>query len=241
MRLKREELLMKLGAARSHAPKARRLIEIDVAESDASFSYRLGRAKLKKVRWREGRYLLRTNLTEQDPVKLWNYYLQLVAVEEALKNLRGDLAIRPIHHQLESRIEAHIFIAFLAYCLHATLGCRLKALAPGLTSRSVLDKFAAVQMIDVHIPATDGRELLLTRYTDPEKELNLLLAKLKLVLPQQPPPDITASEAAYATPCSQSDSLANPVRLVRGQYNPNDRSYCESRPKQRRQRKREPA
>ena len=194
MRLKREELLMKLGAARSHAPKARRLIEIDVAESDASFSYRLGRAKLKKVRWREGRYLLRTNLTEQDPVKLWNYYLQLVAVEEALKNLRGDLAIRPIHHQLESRIEAHIFIAFLAYCLHATLGCRLKALAPGLTPRSVL------QMIDVHIPTTDGRELLLTRYTEPEKELNLLLAKLKLVLPQQPPPKITASEAAPAPP-----------------------------------------
>jgi transposase len=200
MQLKREELLMKLGAARSHAPKAWRLIEIEVAESDASFSYRLNRAKLKKVRRREGRYLLRTNLTEQDPVKLWNYYLQLVAVEEAFKNLKGDLAIRPIHHQLESRIEAHIFIAFLAYCLHATLGCRLKALAPGLTPRSVLDKFAAVQMIDVHIPTTDGRELLLTRHTEPEKELNLLLAKLKLVLPQQPPPKITASDAAPATP-----------------------------------------
>ena len=171
-----------------------------MAESEASFSYRLNRAKLKKVRRREGRYLLRTNLTEQDPVKLWNYYLQLVVVEEAFKNLKGDLAIRPIHHQLEARIEAHIFIAFLAYCLHAALGCRLKALAPGLTPRSVLDKFAAVQMIDVHIPITDGRELLLTRYTEPEKELNLLLAKLKLVLPQQPPPKITASEAVPATP-----------------------------------------
>jgi hypothetical protein len=138
--------------------------------------------------------LLRTNLTEQEPVRLWNYYLQLVAVEEAFRNLKVDLAIRPVHHQLESRIEAHIFIAFLAYCLHATLGCRLKALAPGLTPRSVL------QMIDVHIPTTDGRELLLTRYTEPEKELNLLLAKLKLVLPQQPPSKITASEAAPAPP-----------------------------------------
>jgi hypothetical protein len=112
MPLKREELLMKLGAARSHAPKVWRLIEIEVAESGASFSYRLNRAKLKKVR-REGRYLLRTNLSEQDPVKLWEYYLQLIAVKEAFKNLKGDLAIRPIHHQLE----AHIFIAFLAYCL----------------------------------------------------------------------------------------------------------------------------
>src|SRR5215813_9633803 len=200
MQLKREELLMKLGAARSHAPKAWRLIEIEVDEKDASFSYRLNRSKLKKVRRREGRYLLRTNLTEQDPVKLWEYYLQLVAVEEAFKNLKGDLAIRPIYHKLESRIEAHIFIAFLAYCLHVTVGCRLKALAPGLTPRSVLDKFAAVQMIDVHIPTTDGRELLLTRYTEPEKELNLLLGKLKLVLPDQPPPKISVTETGSATP-----------------------------------------
>ena len=196
MQLKREELLMKLGAARSQAPKAWRLIELEVDEKDASFSYRLNRAKLKKVRRREGRYLLRTNLTEQDPVKLWEYYLQLVAVEEAFKNL----AIRPIYHKLEWRIEAHIFIAFLAYCLHVTLGCRLKALAPGLTPRSVLDKFAAVQMIDVHIPTTDGRELLLTRYTEPEKELNLLLGKLKLVLPEQPPPKISVTETGSATP-----------------------------------------
>ena len=152
------------------------------------------------MRRREGRYLLRTNLTEQDPVKLWEYYLQLVVVEEAFKNLKGDLAIRPIYHKLESRIEAHIFIAFLAYCLQATLGCRLRALAPGLTPRSVLDKFAAVQMIDVHIPTTDGRELLLTRYTEPEKELNLLLGKLKLVLPDQPPPKISVTETRSATP-----------------------------------------
>ena len=101
-------------------------------------------------------------------------YLQLVAVEEAFKNLKGDLAIRPIFHQLEARIEAHIFIAFLAYCLHVTLARRLHALAPGLTPRGVLEKFAAVQMIDVHMPTTDGRELILTRYTQPEPELTLL-------------------------------------------------------------------
>jgi transposase len=194
MQLTREELLMKLGAARSQSRAAWRLVVIEVAEKDASFSYKLDRDKLRKVRRREGRYLLRTNLTEQDPAKLWNYYLQLVAVEEAFKNLKGDLALRPIHHQREERIEAHIFIAFLAYCLHATLRCRLQALAPGLTPRSVLDKFAAVQMIDVHIPTTDGRELLLERYTEPERDLKLLLAELKLVLPEQPPPKIMASE-----------------------------------------------
>jgi hypothetical protein len=194
MQLTREELLMKLGAARSQSRAAWRLVVIEVAEKDASFSYKLDRDKLRKVRRRESRYLLRTNLTEQDPAKLWSYYLQLVAVEEAFKNLKGDLALRPIHHQREERIEAHIFIAFLAYCLHATLRCRLQALAPGLTPRSVLDKFAAVQMIDVHIPTTDGRELLLERYTEPERDLKLLLAELKLVLPEQPPPKITAPE-----------------------------------------------
>ena len=105
----------------------------------------------------------------------------------------GDLAIRPVFHQLEARIEAHVFIAFLAYCLHVTLARRLHALAPGLTPRSVLEKFAAMQMIDVHLPTTDGRELVLTRYTEPEAELRLLLQKLKLELPAQPPPRITAA------------------------------------------------
>src|SRR6202047_3305750 len=143
MRLTREELLMKLGAARAKAPTAWRLVEIEVTSRGATFSYRLDRNKLRKARRREGRYLARHNLHEQHPAKLWTYYLQLVVVEEAFKNLKGDLAIRPIFHQHEHRIEAHIFIAFLAYCLHVTLHRRLHALAPGLTPRSVLDKFSA--------------------------------------------------------------------------------------------------
>jgi hypothetical protein len=200
MRLKREELLMKLGAARQKAPTAWRQVAIDVDPRSPVFTYRLDRNKLRTARRREGRYLLRTNLTEHDPTKLWNYYLQLVTVEEAFKNLKGDLAIRPIFHQDEARIEAHIFIAFLAYCLHVTLKRRLHALAPGLTPRSVLEKFAAVQMIDVHVPTTDGRELMLTRYTQPEPELSLLLDKLKLDLPAQPPPKISAAAATPASP-----------------------------------------
>jgi hypothetical protein len=200
MRLSREELLMKLGAARQRTPTAWRLVTIDVSANSAMFSYQLDRSKLRLTRRREGRYLLRTNLTEHDPAKLWAYYLQLVAVEEAFKNLKGDLAIRPIFHQDQPRIEAHIFIAFLAYCLHVTLKRRLHALAPGLTPRSVLEKFAAMQMIDVHVPTTDGRELLLTRYTQPEPELHLLLDKLKLELPAQPPPKITVAAADPSSP-----------------------------------------
>ena len=195
MRLTRDALLMKLGAAKTKTPSAWRLIEIEVAKDGASFSYRLDRAQLRRARRREGRYLLRTNLTGSDPAQLWQFYLQLVEVEAAFKTLKADLAIRPIFHQEERRIEAHIFIAFLAYCLHVTLGQQLKMLAPGLTPRSVLEKFAAVQMIDVHVPTTDGRELSLTRYTQPEPELKLLLEKLKLTLPAQAPPRITAQAA----------------------------------------------
>jgi Transposase DDE domain len=196
MEISREEMLMKLGAARAKAPAAWRLVEIEMDKESSMFLYTLNRKKLRTVRRREGRYLLRTNLTESDPALLWQYYVQLVAVEEAFKNLKGDLAIRPIFHQDERRIEAHIFIAFLAYCLYITLHRRLYALAPGLTARSALEKFAAVQMIDVHVPTTDGRELVLTRCTQPEPELQLLIQRLKLHLPPQPPPRIAAPALA---------------------------------------------
>src|ERR1700729_2983774 len=203
MNVKREEMLMKLGAARSKAPTAWRLVEVALDKESAALTFSLNRQKLRIARRREGRYLLRTNLTDKDPAVLWQYYVQLVAVEEAFKNLKGDLAIRPIFHHDESRIEAHIFIAFLAYALQVTLTRRLHALAPGLTARSALEKFAAVQMIDVHLPTTDGREIVLTRYTQPEPELQLLINQLKLTLPSQPPPKITAAALAQITPCSE--------------------------------------
>jgi hypothetical protein len=144
----------------------------------------------------EGRYLLRTNLTDDNPAQLWGYYLQLVAVEQAFKSLKDELGIRPVFHQLERRIEAHVFIAFLAYCLQVTLRQRLRAFAPGLTPRSAFETFATVQMIDVQVPTTDGREIILTRYTEPEPELKLLLGQLRLDLPAQPPPKITAGATA---------------------------------------------
>ena len=199
MKLTRDALLMKLGSAQSKAPAAWRLIDSAVNKEDGTLTYQLNRDQLRKVRRREGRYLLRTNLTETDPVKLWNHYLQLVMVEEAFRTLKGDLALRPIFHQEPARIEAHVFIAFLAYCLHVTLGLRLKLLAPGLTSRSALEKFGAMQMIDVRVPTTDGRQLSLTRYTQPEPELKLLLQRLKLTLPAQPPPKITSKQIAAAS------------------------------------------
>jgi transposase len=193
-----QKLLLKLGAAKGKYPAAWRLFDIVMPElkdpsAKVTFSFRLNRQKLRHVRRREGRYLLRTNLCGKEPAELWQFYIQLVEIEAAFKNLKDDLKLRPIHHQLQQRIEAHIFVAFLAYCLHVTLRARLRPLAAGLTPRSVLDKFAAIQMLDVKFPTTDGRTLILSRYTEPEPDHQLLLEQLKLTLPAQPPPRITAA------------------------------------------------
>jgi Transposase DDE domain len=200
MRLGREELLMKLGAARAKARPAWRLVDVEVGPSGTALSFTLNRNKLRQVRRREGRYLLRTNLCGRDPAELWQFYIQLVQIEAAFKNLKDDLQLRPIYHQLEQRIEAHIFVAFLAYCLHVTLRARLRPLAPGLTPRAVLDKLAAVQMLDVCFPTTDGRTLVLNRYTELNADQKLLVRQLNLDLPPQSPPRITAPGQLTLTP-----------------------------------------
>jgi transposase len=197
-----ETLLMKLGAAKAEAGRVWSLVEPKLPEAPrskkarqqrvAGFEFALRKDNLRQVFKREGRYLLRTNLQESDGAKVWAFYLQLVEVEEAFKNVKGDLCIRPIFHQVERRIEAHIFVCFLAYCLHVTLGHQLRAKAPGLTVRQVLEKFERMQMMDVYFPTTDGRELLFVRYTQPEKDQKLLLAQMNWELPPQSPPRITA-------------------------------------------------
>ena len=196
MKLTRDELLLKLGAARKEAGRVWGLVNIGIPKtheevSPKTFNFSLDKSKLRITRRREGQYLLRTNIRGEDPAVLWQHYMQLTEVEQAFKELKNDLSIRPIYHQRDDRIEAHIFIAFLAYCLSVTLKQKLKTLAPGLTSRAVIEKFRAMQMIDVHLPTTDGRVIKLSRYTQPEKDQRLLLRKLNLDLPQQPPPKIS--------------------------------------------------
>jgi transposase len=196
MELERDQLLLKLGAAKQQYPAAWRLVEVEVPAEGAAlqppnFKYELRKKKLRQVRKREGRYLLRSNLSAQEPEKLWQFYIQLTQVEAAFKDLKDDLALRPIYHSDEQRIEAHIFVSFLAYCLHVHLRARLRPLASGLTPRVVLDKFAAIQMLDVHFPTTDGRELIFRRYTQPEQDHKMILAQLGWELPPQSPPRIT--------------------------------------------------
>jgi hypothetical protein len=194
----RDQLLLKLGAAKKDAGQAYGLVEIQLPKPDQpvtpeTFTYSLRKDKLRVIRRREGQYLLRSNLVADDPALLWRCYMQLVEIEQAFKELKGDLAIRPIYHQLDCRIEAHIFVAFIAYCLQVTLKQRLRALAPGLTPRAVLEKFKTIQMVDVHLPTTDVRHIVLSRYTQPDTDQQILLQRLKLTLPPQPPPRITAA------------------------------------------------
>jgi len=189
--LTRDQLLEKLGAARDRAGRVVAGLVKTTVSAESQLTFTLDRARLRTVRQREGRYLLRTNLDADNPERLWRCYMQLVFVEEAFRTLKGDLGLRPIYHHKPKRIEAHLFVAFLAYCLSTTLRQRLKALAGGLMPRVVFEKLATLQLLDVRVPTTDGRELLLVRRTEPDRDVALLLARLNLILPPQSPPCIS--------------------------------------------------
>jgi transposase len=192
----RDQLLIRIGAAKKEAGSAFGFVTIQLPTKDQpvtrdTFRFQLNKDRLKEAERRDGYYLMRSNLTAEDPAVLWNLYVQLTQIESVFRSLKSDLGIRPIYHQKEDRIDAHIFIAFLAYCLQVTLKNRLMAYAPGLTPTAVLEKLGTIQMIDVCIPTCDGRWLILPRYTQPDDDLKLLLHHLHLELPSQPPPRIT--------------------------------------------------
>jgi transposase len=195
---KRDQLLMRVGAAKTEAGRAFGFVKINLPKAGQevtreTFTFQVDKTKLKEAQMRDGHYLLRTNLVAEDPAVLWDRYMQLVQIEAAFKCLKSELGIRPIYHQLEHRVEAHILIAFLAYCLTVTLKHRLQVHAPGLTPRAVLEKLAAIQTLDVWLPTTDGRYLVMPRYTEPEADLALLLHQLRIVLPKQPLPRLVAA------------------------------------------------
>jgi hypothetical protein len=199
----RDRLLMRIGAAKTEAGRAFGFVHLDVPGEQqpvtrTSFQFRVDQAKLRAAELRDGHYLLRSNLTAEDPAVLWTRYVQLIQIEAVFRSLKSELRVRPIYHQLEHRADAHILIAFLAYCLQVTLKNRLMAHAPGLTPASAMEKLATIQMIDVCIPTVDGRWLILPRYTQPDTDTKMLLHKLNIDLPAQPPPRITAHPSASA-------------------------------------------
>lgn len=195
---KRDQLLLRIGAAKKEAGRAFGFVKIHLptaaeAVTRQSFSFQLDQAKLQAAEQRDGHYLLRSNLTGEDPAVLWKLYIQLTQIENAFRSLKSELGIRPIYHQLEHRADAHVLIAFLAYCLQITLKSRLLLHAPGLTAAAVLEKLATIQMVEVWIPTVDGRWLVLPRHTQPEKDVQALLDQLQITLPPQPPPRIKAA------------------------------------------------
>jgi hypothetical protein len=195
---KRDQLLLRIGAAKKEAGRAfgyvkLRLPEKDEAVTKQTFSFHTDKAKLKAAQQRDGHYLLRSNLTGEDPAVLWARYIQLTQIESVFRSLKSELGIRPIYHQLEHRADAHVLIAFLAYCLQVTLKNRLLIHAPGLTPAAVLEKLATIQMVEVWVPMVDGRWLMLPRHTQPEKDVQTVLEQLQLKLPAQPPPRIKGS------------------------------------------------
>lgn len=205
----RDRLLMRLGAAKAKAGRAAALVEIHLpatAQAEkkgqpqvqklapGSFTFQLQKAELKAAELYDGHYLLRSNLSDKEPEWLWKLYMLLVEIEAIFKSFKNDLSLRPIYHWVEPRVEAHIFVCFLAYCLHVTLQQRLRALAPGLTPRAVLETLAGVQLLDLEVPTTDGRWLVMSRSTQPTKAVALLLTRLKMKLPEQPPPRLSAEK-----------------------------------------------
>ena len=203
----RDRLLEQLAILRKEAGRAASLVTIRKPRADEpvnreTFVCRLDRVAWKKAQEQDGSYILRASipwddwppdLERQAPV-LWQWYMQLVQVEEAFKTFKSDLNLRPIHHQVEKRVEAHILVAFLGYCLLVTLKMKLRPSAPGLTPREVLASLSGIQMVDVHIPTTDGRLLILPRYTEPDEQQQLVLTSLNLTLPPQPPPRIRTDQ-----------------------------------------------
>jgi len=211
----RDRLLQRLGAARQKAGRAAGFLSVQLPAADQpvsreTFVFSVQQEKLAEAELYDGHYLLRSNLTEEEPAWLWKLYMLLVEIEGVFRSFKNDLQVRPIYHSLEGRVEAHIFVSFLAYCLWVTLKQRLAALAPGLTPRSALDQLAGVQMLDVVMPTTDGRRLVLSRYTQPEVGVRLLLQRLKLRLPEQPPPHLSAAQKLEVPRGECSEDLSIP-------------------------------
>jgi transposase len=210
---KRDQLLLRIGAAKKEAGRAFGFVKIQIPPKEETvtrqtFVFQVDKAKLKAAEQRDGHYLLRSNLTGEDPAVLWTRYVQLTQIESVFRSLKSELGVRPIYHQLEHRADAHVLIAFLAYCLQVTLKNRLMIHAPGLTPAAVFEKLATIQMVEVWIPMLDGRWLVLPRHTQPEKDVQALLDQVRITLPSQPPPRIKSPQLA---PSNQQTTFAHPI------------------------------
>jgi transposase len=204
-RISRDTLLGRLAVLKKEAGRMASVVSIHVPDegkrpTTQNFHYELNTEAYHEALDRDGSYILRSNAIQSDATTMWSMYMQLVWIESAFKSMKSDLAVRPIWHQVQPRVEAHIFVAFMGYCLMATLRKHLQPAAPGLNPKAVLEQLAAIQMVDVCLPTSDGRWLIMPRHTEPEAEQQMLLEKLGLTLPPQPPPRIRAGKLLMPEP-----------------------------------------
>jgi hypothetical protein len=204
-RISRDTLLGRLAVLKQQAGRMAGAVTVHVPDqgqrpTPGNFHYELNAETCREAMERDGSYILRSNVTQADASTMWSMYMQLVWVESAFKSMKSDLAIRPIWHHVQSRVEAHLFVAFMGYCLMAALRKHLEPAAPGLSPKAVLEQLGAIKMVDVCLPTSDGRWLVMPRHTEPEPEQLMLLEKLGLTLPAQPPPRIRGGKLLMPEP-----------------------------------------
>ena len=204
-RIGRDTLLGRLAVLKKDAGRMAAALIVQVPDEGQrptaqNFRYELNGDAYREAFDRDGSYILRSNAIGEDAATMWSMYMQLVRIESAFKSMKSDLAIRPIFHYVQPRVEAHIFVAFMGYCLLTMLHKHLEPLAPGLSPRAVLEQLASIKMLDVCLPTSDKRWLIMPRYTEPEAEQKMLLEKLNLKLPPQPPPRIRSGKLLMPEP-----------------------------------------
>ena len=211
-RISRDTLLGRLAVLKKEAGRMAAAVKVRIPDegrrpTEQNFHYELDAEAYRGAPDRDGSYILRSNVTQVDATAMWSMYMQLVQIESAFKSMKSDLAVRPIWHQVQPRVEAHIFVAFMGYCLLAALRKRLEHAAPGLSPHAVLEQLAAIQMVDVCMPTSDGRWLVMPRHTEPEAAQLMLLEQLGLELPAQPPPRIRSGALLMPEPAPEEARL----------------------------------
>ncbi len=183
----RDKIHVRIGRILASHPQVADLYEVAVKEASGQLSIEWS-AKDSQRQWREARegaYLLRTNLTATTASELWAKYMQLTEVEAAFRALKSELSIRPLFHQLERRVKAHVMVGFLGYALWVTLKHLLRRKQSDWSATRALAELATLQSADIVLPTTDGREIRLRRITEPSAGQQRLLRQLGIDLPQQ--------------------------------------------------------
>jgi transposase len=199
----RDKMFMRLGRIQASHPQVADLYEMAIKDSKEGARL-VWRQKPEQQQWleaREGAYLLRTNLTANGAADLWKKYMQLTEVEAAFRTLKSELAIRPLFHQLEKRVKAHVLVAFLGYALLVTLKHLLKRGSSEYSPAKALQRLSELYSVDIVLPTIEGREIWLRRITKLDDEQQRILYQLQLQLPER-------LEPIQILKCSENSAIA---------------------------------